>query len=195
MLLVSLGKYFIVCIFVHLIYSHHRTGNVANGCLSMLSELPIENVLVSELEDLVVKRKLRGEDVSLNKVYVVHVKPEDHFVKRASISESFSPITGSDTSLSQTTPSTTYSRSDYYSNPSSYTSTFSTCIAPYLTLLLNGTGWAPGFPRLIGKEALGDCVKQIKDIEREIGRREGRFGVVGDISCDPYVSFFLFMRT
>ncbi|KAF9067905.1 Saccharopine dehydrogenase-domain-containing protein [Rhodocollybia butyracea] len=162
------------------------TGNVANGCLSMLSELPIENVLVSELEDLVVRRKLRGEDVSLDKVYVVHVKPEDHFVKRALISESSSPITNSDASLSQIAPSTTYSRSDYYSHPSSYTSIFSTFIAPYLTLLLNGTGWAPGFPRLIGKEALGDCVKRIKDIEREIGRREGRFGVVGDISCDPY---------
>ncbi|KAF9067909.1 hypothetical protein BDP27DRAFT_854218 [Rhodocollybia butyracea] len=138
------------------------TEDIADGCLSMLSELPIENILVSELEDLVVRRKLRGGDVSLNKVYVVHVKPEDHLVKTLSNSDSSYPVTGSDNPFLKLLSSTTYSRFDYYSHPSTYTSTFATHIAPYLTLLLNGEARVPGFPNLMWRRTLETCVRRVR---------------------------------
>ncbi|KIK57327.1 hypothetical protein GYMLUDRAFT_246977 [Collybiopsis luxurians FD-317 M1] len=143
------------------------TGNVAQGCLAMLSELPLETVHVHELEDLVLKRTLRGQQASLNKVYLVHVKAQ-HYLVRTSGS---------------TSSSTTYFRDHYYANPSQYSSIFPTKIAPYLTLLLNGAGWAPGFPRLMSNNGLKECVSLIKAMGKE---KEGRFGCVGDISCDPY---------
>jgi alpha-aminoadipic semialdehyde synthase len=42
-------------------------------------------------------------------------------------------------------------------------------VAPYLTLLLNGAGWAPGFPRLLTNDQL------------PLARR---LAAIGDISCD-----------
>lgn len=54
-------------------------------------------------------------------------------------------------------------------------------IAPYLTLLLHGAGWAQGFPRLISNEQLAVTL----DAARAVGT--GRFTCVGDISCDVEV--------
>ncbi|KAF5390911.1 hypothetical protein D9757_004030 [Collybiopsis confluens] len=144
------------------------TGNVAQGCLDMLSELPLESVHVHELQDLVMNRTLRGERASLHKVYLVHVKAKDYLVKTSD----------------PTSSSSSYSRDHYYANPSQYTSVFPTRIAPYVTLLLNGAGWAPGFPRLMSNDGLRECVSLIKAMGKDT---EGRFGCVGDISCDPYV--------
>ncbi|KAE9399607.1 hypothetical protein BT96DRAFT_1019391 [Gymnopus androsaceus JB14] len=138
------------------------SGNVACGCLSMLDELPVEMVRVDELEDLVLRRTFRGGEASLKKVYVVNPLPGEYLMR---IDEP---------------KSQSFSRSHYYANPSSYDSAFPTLIAPYLTLLLNGAGWAPGFPRLMSDKGLRAGVEKV----RQMGL--GRFGVVGDISCDPY---------
>lgn len=131
----------------------------------MLDELPVRKVRVDELEDLVLRRKFQGREASLNQIYLVHPSPGEYLLRSDSKSQPFS-------------------RSHYYANPSSYRSVFSTSIAPYLTLLLNGTGWAPGFPRLMSNDGLRAGVEKV----RQMGL--GRFGVVGDISCDPYVSMF-----
>ena len=42
-----------------------------------------------------------------------------------------------------------YDRTDYYAHPDAYVSEFHTKIAPYLSLLLHGAGWAPAFLRLM----------------------------------------------
>ena len=133
----------------------------------MLDELPVEMVRVDELEDLVLRRTFRGDKASLKKVYVVNPLPGEYLMRI-------------DQPKSQS-----FSRSHYYANPSSYDSAFPTLIAPYLTLLLNGAGWAPGFPRLMSDKGLRAGVEKV----RQMGL--GRFGVVGDISCDPYVECFL----
>lgn len=92
-----------------------------------------------------------------------------------------------------------YSRADYYANPQDYRSEFHTRvrlaltlllqavlnrsyqIAPYLSLLLNGAGWAPGFPRLMTNDQLAIALENAQRIGR------GRFTCVGDISCDVEV--------
>jgi hypothetical protein len=60
-------------------------------------------------------------------------------------------------------------------------------IAPYLTLLINGTGWGPSYPRLMTNEQLRVTLERTT----EMGVRGwGRFGCIGDISCDIEVLFF-----
>lgn len=51
-------------------------------------------------------------------------------------------------------------------------------VAPYLTLFLNGVGWAQGYPRLMTNEDLVTALQRA----REIGG--ARFTSIGDISCD-----------
>ncbi|KAG5650501.1 hypothetical protein H0H81_012014 [Sphagnurus paluster] len=105
-----------------------RTGNVSQGFLDILKELPIEKVAVKDLHALVTNK-----DTSLNKIYLVHAMHEDYFVR------------------SDGQP---FDRTHYYANPQSYRSTFCETIAPYLTLFLNGTGWSTSFPRLMTNEQL-----------------------------------------
>jgi hypothetical protein len=55
-------------------------------------------------------------------------------------------------------------------------------IAPYLTLFINGGGWAPGYPRMMTNEHLGTAL----ELASQLGGF--RFQNIGDISCDPHVS-------
>ncbi|KAJ7319097.1 Saccharopine dehydrogenase-domain-containing protein [Mycena albidolilacea] len=129
------------------------TGNVTNGCLSMLAELPIEHISVKDLGPLV-----NQQAPNLRKIYLVHAKPQD-YLRRVDGGE--------------------YERQHYYENPQLYHSTFATTVAPYLTLFLNGVGWAPSFPRLMTSADLIDTLTRAKAIGG------ARFTNVGDISCDP----------
>ncbi|TFY70293.1 hypothetical protein EVG20_g2710 [Dentipellis fragilis] len=120
-----------------------RHGNVTQGVLSILSELPIVEVKVEDLPSLVA-----DPNTDLRKIYLVHAHPSSYFSRP---------------------DGKPYSREDYYANPSSYQSSFHTNIAPYLTLLLQGAGWGPAFPRLLTTEQL-PLAK--------------RLAAVGDIACD-----------
>ncbi|KAI0791367.1 Saccharopine dehydrogenase-domain-containing protein [Abortiporus biennis] len=131
------------------------TGKVATGALDLLKELPICMVNADQLDALV-----SDPATDLHKIYVVHVLPEDYFVRK---------------------DGSAYSRSDYYSHPQEYISTFHSRIAPYLTLLLHGAGWAPTYPRLMTNEQLALAME--KAIQVGNGKL-GRFVCVGDISCD-----------
>ncbi|KAL0579711.1 hypothetical protein V5O48_002275 [Marasmius crinis-equi] len=132
------------------------TGNVSKGCVSMLAELPVEYIRAGDLHRLVT-----DPNTSLKKVYVVHAKPEDYFYRKGS--------------------SAPYSKDDYYAHPDQYASSFSDKIAPYLTLLINGTGWSPGFPRLMSNEGLIECLTKARTLP---GGHAFRGTNVGDISCD-----------
>ncbi|KAH9058857.1 Saccharopine dehydrogenase-domain-containing protein [Lactarius vividus] len=119
-------------------------GNVAQGILSILSELPIATVDVQDLPAL-----CSNPGTDLRKIYLVHA------------------LTGSYISRNDGAP---YDRSDYYANPHEYRSEFHTKIAPYLTLLLNGVGWNVGFPRLLttAQLALAKRLAAIGDISCDI---------------------------
>ncbi|RDB21718.1 Alpha-aminoadipic semialdehyde synthase, mitochondrial [Hypsizygus marmoreus] len=114
------------------------TGKVSQGCLSILAELPIVEVSVSDLPALV-----SNKDADLTKIYLVHAKPEDYLV-------------GLD--------GRKYDREHYYAHPQSYRSTFCDTVAPYLTLFLNGVGWLPTFPRLMTNEQLTVALDRARSI-------------------------------
>ena len=99
------------------------------------------------------------------KIYILHAHAKDYFVRR---------------------DGSAYNRSDYYAHPDQYVSEFHTKIAPYLSLLLHGAGWAPAFPRLMTNEQLTTTL----EIAQTLGK--GRFACVGDISCDVGVCDHLF---
>ncbi|OSD00329.1 hypothetical protein PYCCODRAFT_1437464 [Trametes coccinea BRFM310] len=128
------------------------TGKVAKGCLAILEDLPIQTITVDQLHGVVT-----DPNTDLHKVYVVHAHAKDYFVRR---------------------DGRPFERSDYYAHPDQYVSEFHTKVAPYLSLLLHGAGWAPGYPRLMTNEDLTTTL----EIAQTLGK--GRFACVGDISCD-----------
>ncbi|KAJ3534969.1 hypothetical protein NM688_g7045 [Phlebia brevispora] len=130
------------------------TGKVADGALDLLKHLPVEYIRVEDLPSLVA-----DPGANLHKIYVVHALPRDYFVRK---------------------DGQPYERGHYYSHPDVYESVFHTKVAPYITLLLNGVGWAKGYPRLMTNAQL----KTALELARTNGLGIGRFACVGDISCD-----------
>ncbi|EIW77770.1 hypothetical protein CONPUDRAFT_128756 [Coniophora puteana RWD-64-598 SS2] len=134
------------------IASFLTTGQVTQGCLSILQDLPIVNVKVEDLPALV-----SNPGTNLHQVYLVHALPKDYLTR---------PDGGQ------------FLRDHYYRNPDQYKSEFDTKVAPYLTLLLNGVGWQPSFPRLMTNEQLATALT----LANQVG--PARFRCIGDISCD-----------
>ncbi|KAG9005553.1 hypothetical protein FRB90_010309 [Tulasnella sp. 427] len=128
-------------------------GNVATGALDLLKELPTCFVKAQDLPGLV-----SDPATDLRKVYVVHVPSSAYLSKKQG--------------------SNAFDREDYYANPDSYESHFHERIAPYTTVLINGTGWALGCPRILPTSALPETIK----LARNVGR--SRFRTIADISCD-----------
>ncbi|KAI0001339.1 Saccharopine dehydrogenase-domain-containing protein [Russula compacta] len=120
-------------------------GNVTQGILSILSELPTVKINADDLPALV-----SDPATDLRKIYLVHALPSS-YLSRAD--------------------GAAYDRSYYYENPQKYRSSFHTKIAPYLTLLLNGVGWNIGFPRLLttSQLALAKRLAAVGDISCDIG--------------------------
>ncbi|KIY47717.1 hypothetical protein FISHEDRAFT_44841 [Fistulina hepatica ATCC 64428] len=130
------------------------TGQVAQGCLDTLKELPLGPVSVSDLPSLV----RNPGNISATEVYICHAKPQDYFVREGN---------------------SAYTRDDYYANPHLYRSVFSEkVVAPYLTLFLHGAGWAPGYPRLMRNEDLTAALTLASQLQGARGIN------IGDISCD-----------
>ncbi|TEB18758.1 hypothetical protein FA13DRAFT_1803049 [Coprinellus micaceus] len=128
------------------------SGNVSKGMLDTLAHLPVQHITIEELDALV-----RNPDVDRRKIYVLHARPNTYFER----------IDGDP-----------YSREDYYKHPDMYRSVFHDKIYPYLTLLLHGAGWAPGFPRLVTNAQLPSVLAQADALGGLRGRN------VGDVSCD-----------
>ncbi|KAF8603401.1 hypothetical protein BDV93DRAFT_442477 [Ceratobasidium sp. AG-I] len=127
-------------------------GNVAQGAMEMLKELPVVYVNPNDLPQLV-----SNPETDLRKIYAVHLPPKTYI--RGHNGEP-------------------YEREAYYKDPTQWKSIFADEIAPYLSLLVNGAGWKPGFPRLISNAELPQAIARAK----EIG--PGRFGSIADVSCD-----------
>jgi alpha-aminoadipic semialdehyde synthase len=113
---------------------------------------------------------------------VVHVSPSDYLYKH---------------------DGSNYDREAYYARPNDFHSCFYETVssqihaiiilqrsnsptfrqvAPYISLLVNGVGWKPGFPRLMSNDQLAVALRNA----REVGK--GRFRSVADVTCDPTVS-------
>ena len=72
-----------------------------------------------------------------------------------------------------------FDRAEYRDHPDRYESTFSTDVAPYTTLFINGGFWEPGCPRLM-------TTKQLAEVQATAPK--GRFLSIVDIGCDWGVS-------
>ncbi|KAI0268740.1 Saccharopine dehydrogenase-domain-containing protein [Gloeopeniophorella convolvens] len=120
-------------------------GNVTQGILSILSELPVVKVNVDDLPALV-----NDPGTDLRKIYMVHALPHSYLSRN---------------------DGAPYDRADYYANPGQYQSEFHTKVAPYLNLLLNGVGWNVGFPRLLttAQLPLAKRLAAVGDISCDIG--------------------------
>ncbi|KAJ3978699.1 hypothetical protein F5890DRAFT_1559840 [Lentinula detonsa] len=156
------------------------SGNVSQGVLSLLRELPHEFMSVDEVvENFKVEENEGGLGLGLDRVYIVHIKPEDYIVRTDSEEAKMNLDLDLDSGLRGTKFTPTYDRTLYHASPSLFTSVLGKRIGRYLTVLVNGAGWGEGYPR----------VMTCRDLEglregREEGR--GRLVVVGDISCDLY---------
>lgn len=73
-----------------------------------------------------------------------------------------------------------YDRAAYYADPPSYSSSFSTTIAPYLTCLINGAGWQPGYPRTMTNGDLDGLIQK--------SGGQAKLVAVQDVACDLKVS-------
>ncbi|KZO91956.1 hypothetical protein CALVIDRAFT_488223 [Calocera viscosa TUFC12733] len=127
-------------------------GQVSTGALDMLKEVFAVQVQPSELLKLVEEG---GAD--LHKVYVVHV-PAKHYLERKD--------------------GVAYERSDYYNAPQDYHSVLHKLISPYVSVIVNGAGWHPGFPRLMDNVQLAEAMH----VAWRIG--PGRLGTIADVTCD-----------
>ncbi|CAE6370638.1 unnamed protein product [Rhizoctonia solani] len=113
-------------------------GNVAQGALDMLKELPIVDIEPKDLQPLVSNPK-----TDLRKVYVAHLPPSKY-------------IRGVNDEP--------YDRKAYHADPSQWKSIFADEVAPYVSLLVNGAGWQQGYPRLITNADLPRVVALAKGV-------------------------------
>ncbi|KAJ1303925.1 hypothetical protein OPQ81_008336 [Rhizoctonia solani] len=127
-------------------------GNVAQGALDMLKELPVVYVKPKDLPLLV-----SSPETDLRKVYAVHLPPSEY-------------IRGINNEP--------YDREAYHTDPSKWKSIFADEVAPYTSLLINGAGWKPGYPRLISNTDLPRVIALAKGVGL------GRFAAIADVSCD-----------
>ncbi|KXN92625.1 Alpha-aminoadipic semialdehyde synthase, mitochondrial [Leucoagaricus sp. SymC.cos] len=141
---------------------------------SVLDERPLKKISASELE-----RLCRSEgwfvfseatcshltpsfaDYDNTKVYLVHAKPEDYFVRKNG---------------------RTFDRQGYYANLGEWECVFGERIMPYVTLLINGTGWSTGFPHLLSTKQLASATTKAQSLNLPGAVTRGK--CIGDISCD-----------
>lgn len=62
---------------------------------------------------------------------------------------------------------------------------------PYVTLLINGTGWSTGFPRVLPTKDFANAIAKAQSLNLPGAASRGR--CVGDISCDIEVSEIILM--
>jgi alpha-aminoadipic semialdehyde synthase len=97
------------------------SGNVSLGAQEMFRNLPHEYIDVNHLQKV-------AEHGNTNVLYACVVDMEDNLVRKSD---------------------GTFCRDEYMEHPERYTSIFSTNIAPYASVIINGIYWAPGAPRLM----------------------------------------------
>lgn len=105
------------------------SGNVSQGAQEMFAELPVEYVDPADLREV-------AERGSTSKVYGTVVTRADHLVRKKSAPE-------------RADKSERVDFDEYNQHPDRYYSTFSSKIAPYASVIVNGVYWPPNAPRLL----------------------------------------------
>uniref|UniRef100_A0A6G1SHE1 Alpha-aminoadipic semialdehyde synthase, mitochondrial n=1 Tax=Aceria tosichella TaxID=561515 RepID=A0A6G1SHE1_9ACAR len=137
------------------------SGNVSQGAQEVFAELPTEFVNPSDLREV-------AEQGSTSKIYGALVTRADHLVRKKSapptVSDTDSNAAGRSDSSASASSTSHYSTSnfgspqledvelnldEYNQHPERYYSNFSTKIAPYASVIINGVYWPPNAPRLL----------------------------------------------
>lgn len=136
-------------------------GNVSQGALEVIGELPVEYV---KPEDL---RKV-AESGDHKKVYVTVVHRKDHIINKDG-----SPL----------------DPQDYEKHPEKYRSTFSEKIAPWASCIVNGIFWDVNHPRFLTnmntKQLLSEENSPKTDEAPGCPRLPHRLLAISDITADP----------
>lgn len=69
-----------------------------------------------------------------------------------------------------------YDREEYFASPELYHSKFAEKIAPYVTSLIHGAGWAPGFPRIMTNKDTQSLIKATGGKQKLVALQ--------DVTCD-----------
>lgn len=117
-----------------LTFAFTGSGNVSQGAQEVFSELPIEYVDPKDLREV-------AERGSTSKIYGTIVTRTDHLVRKSSAP----PINGNGNGNGEPI----IDLDEYNQHPERYYSNFSTEIAPYASVIINGVYWPPNAPRLL----------------------------------------------
>lgn len=109
------------------------SGNVSQGAQEIFAELPIEYVDPSDLKEV-------AETGSTSKIYGT-VVTRSHHIRRK---KSAPPL-----ELNGSSEQRSLDLEEYNHHPDRYYSTFSSDIAPYASVIINGVYWPPNAPRLL----------------------------------------------
>lgn len=107
------------------------SGNVSQGAQEVFAELPVEFVDPKDLREV-------AEKGSTSKIYGAIVTRSDHLTRKKSAP-----------AQEQLNGSVVVDLDEYNQHPERYYSRFSTEIAPYASVIVNGVYWPPNAPRLL----------------------------------------------
>ncbi|TBU53061.1 hypothetical protein BD310DRAFT_952348 [Dichomitus squalens] len=150
------------------------TGDVAQGCLDLLQDLPIHHIGVDQLRSVVT-----DPNTDLRKsTRFPKATSKGYFLRK---------------------DGRAFDHPDYYAHPDQYVSEFYAKVAPYLSLLLHGARCAPAYPRVMTNEqpttaleiarTLGEgrfaCVGDIScDVNGLCGRSDVQLFVASNVLAD-----------
>ena len=122
-------------------------GNVYQGIKEILVDLiPNETISISDLPNLVNNNSNSNNNHNNNhKIYIVTPETKDLYVLRDNNNNENENENGRD-------EFETFNRYHFNQHPSHYKSIFAETIAPYITVLINGTYWDHSYPKLITKQ-------------------------------------------
>lgn len=146
------------------------SGNVSQGARDLFSELPIEYVDPYDLQEV-------AERGSTNKIYGSIVTRQDHLKRKISAPSRERKSDYSD--IDQ------LDLEEYMQHPERYYSTFSTHIAPYASVIINGVYWPPNAPRLLtipDAKKLQQPIKNSSQINRSLSNP-----LVGDTTSNVLI--------
>ncbi|EDO38256.1 predicted protein [Nematostella vectensis] len=135
------------------------SGNVSQGAQEVFQELPHLYVHPHELKKAVEKGDHR-------KVIGTVVSREDYLVPKAGGK---------------------FDAQEYEAHPERYRSTFAEIVAPHMSVLVNGTYWAPGLPRVLTYDDAKNLLKPMARTSAYDGcpNLPHRLLAICDISADP----------
>eukprot|EP00871_Galdieria_phlegrea_P003334 jgi/Galph1/4000/GphlegSOOS_G2686.1 len=138
------------------IFAITGTGRVSQGVQEILKLLPHEKIEVNDLPHLS-SQSVNKENMRY-KIFFVVVSTE-HMV---------TPVD----------PSASFSKADYYENPSRYRPVFHEKVAPFVSVIIHGSYWDRSFCRLLTDDQLQNIT-----MEQMAHKRRRLIGIC-DITCD-----------